>query len=196
MTMINHRYFIVTSPRADEIKQRGLAKLKESNDKRVELVKELNAHSVPYYTGRAPHAVVFKEEHPSSRPGFLRPERHIEDGATYWAYKPDMRMKAGKAIKEKLKSVGGFEFSEFILTSFGVQHMTIGACAESRTGIAMFRSVAGLIDGTIVIKIPFGGDGNAHEVSIPDDFIELKESDFVAISKEGKKIAEVIGVEA
>mgnify|MGYP000411519582 CR=1 FL=1 len=59
----------------------------------------------------------------------------------------------------------------------------------------MYFSVAGLYDDTLIINIPFGGDGNDRDPEVPSDLIELKRSQFVAITEEGQKVGYVIGEE-
>lgn len=196
MTTITIRHFIARGPKADIVKADAKTLAAENHAKRVEFLDEFKAFGFIEYSDCAPHKLVFESDEPIPRAGFLAPEKYVEEERVFHTYRPDLRTKVGKALQDRLLKMGRFSFSNYVVRAFGVIHSTIGAHEASRSRSAMYFSVAGLYDDTLIINIPFGGDGNVRDVSIPEDLIELKRSQFVAITEEGQKVADVIGVEA
>lgn len=196
MTTVTIRHFVARGPKAETVKAAAKALSAENHAKRVEFLDEVNAFAFLEYLDCAPHKLVFETADPAPRAGFLAPEKHVEDGRVFHAYKPDLRTKVGKAIRDRLHEMKRFSFSDYVLREFGVIHSTIGPHEGSRSGCAMYSSVAGMYDDTLIINIPFGGQGNDRDLEVPADLIELKHSQFIAITEEGQKVADVIGEEA
>ena len=190
MSEVTMRYFVAEGPRAEQVAAEGLAKANDAIAKRRAYLDELGAHAFFERNHQAPYAVAFSaKDGGEKRHGFLSPTVEYHDGERYLIYKPDMRTTAGKEIKQRLGELATFNFSDFVCKEFGVSHSTIGAHRASRSGLAMYNSVAGYLRNTLVFKIPFGGDqggGRVIDIEAPADLREIKHSEFIAIT-EGEK---------
>lgn len=133
----------------------------------------------------------FAYKDPNTIPAGLRVTgREIVKGVLYAIAVPDNRLKAGKLISARRAAVNHDikPFSEAMCDALGVSHSAIGPHAGSRSGMAMFNSVCGLYGTRLVFSIPFGGTGNhGIEPTIHPALVEIPESEFIAITKEGKQ---------
>lgn len=182
------RYFVAEGDRAEQIAKAGLDKANEIQRKRTEFCGRTGADGLYGHRCQTPSAVLFVGDGAEKKKdGFLAPEPIWDGKKKYFAHRPDRRTRAGKAILEELRRLAEFDFSDFIVKAFGVEHSTIGASANSPHGSSMFMSVAGYMNKKIVFKIPFGGDqGGGHRMdpAIPPELREIKKSEFIALTEE------------
>lgn len=103
---------------------------------------------------------------------------------------PDRRYKEGKVYANELNHCNKLkakhpDFSGFVVKKLAVDCQVIGPASGSRTGAAMYFSVAGVVKNTLVVKIPAGGDSSSDPFPpIPDCLTEIKKSEFVALTEE------------
>jgi hypothetical protein len=183
------RYFIAEGPKAKKVAKEGLKLASESSRAGIDLAKQFGALGTVGHRHTTPYALVWDEGHvPESNPGFLPPELHLEGGQRYHVCRPDKRTKVGKEIYDALRALPVFSFSDYACKEFGVKHSTIGGSGASRSGMAMFHSVAGYMKKKLVFSIPFGGDqggGKVIDVKIPPEFREITAGQFIDITGEG-----------
>jgi uncharacterized protein DUF5420 len=185
VSTVTKRYFIAEGPRAEKTVEEGVALIKACMVMRRAVIESNGAVNLYGRNGCAPYALVFDHQHADRKPGFCEPEKRIEEGETFYIHKPNKASNIGKDLAATLANVKPFSFSEFACKAFGVSHHTVGSCAGSRTGQAMYLSVAGYYAPHLVFGIPFGGEGNqGKEVEIPADLREIKKSEFIAITEE------------
>lgn len=192
MSEVTMRYFIGEGARAEQVAKEGMAKVNEAIERRRIFIEEIGAAGLMQRGKSAPYAVVFDSPTADEKPGFLSPSRVHDEGKAMYSYRPDRRTTTGKELAKRLDDLPDFDFSNFVVKAFGVSRSAIGANAESRTGQAMYVSVAGFIGKTLIFKIPFGGySGNNGKdgVDIPADLREIKFSEFIALTEEQQAVA-------
>ena len=115
--------------------------------------------------------LVFKEK--QSCP-FLKGEMRLPDGYGYYAKK---NCKQGKDLSAKLRAPDlQFSPSDHIVKKLNINRMCVG---PSGTGMAIYSTAAGFVDGKIILSIPAAEKGDTMP-SIPAWFREVKESEFIA----------------
>ncbi len=180
MKPVTKRYFKAVGERAERVIQEGLAQLNEANARHRAITRELGAIGTYGAT-----EMLFPSEEP--RPGLLFNGRTLVDEKTCYRFKPDLRTKVGKYLASTLKTIPLFDFSRFACKEFKVGNSVFGPHEHSPSGMAMYESVAGIIKGTLIFAIPFGGDmgnGNPALLEIPADLVEMKYSEYVALTEE------------
>ena len=112
---------------------------------------------------------------------FLKGEIRLEDG---YGYFPKLNCKAGKELRTKLTAPEmTFSASDHIIQALGVARMVAGAHSGSRTGLALYQSVAGIVDGKLLVKIPGSAEEDSHGdkmPQVPSWLREVKESEWLA----------------
>lgn len=127
-----------------------------------------------------PAGLGFKEKHTLP---FLKGEMPLSEG---YAYYPRLNCKAGKELAAKLNDPAlEFSVSDYITKKLKVVRWVAGPHAASRTGMAMYMSAAGIVNGKLLVTIP-GGDENAENGGgdpmpiVPAWLREVKESEWLA----------------
>lgn len=93
--------------------------------------------------------LAFKER--QQRP-YLKGEEKIEGGFGYY---PRLNCKQGKELAAKLAAPElKFNASDYILGTLKLHRMCAGPHAASRTGMALYYSVAGYIENKVLVSIP------------------------------------------
>jgi hypothetical protein len=183
------RYFIAEGPKAKKVAKEGLKLANDSCRAGIDLAKRFGALGTFGHRHTPPYALVWDEGLvPDQNPGFLPPELHLEGSNRYYTCRPDKRTRLGKEIHDALRALPVFSFSDYACKEFGVQHSTIGGSDASRSGMAMYHSVAGYMKKKLVFSIPFGGDqggGKVIDVKIPQEFREITAGQFIDITGEG-----------
>ena len=121
-------------------------------------------------------------EKPTSRP-YLKGETRLKNGGGY-GYYPKLSTKEGKRLAERLEAENlTFSQSNFILDRLRLRRMVTGPSSASRTGHALYYSVAGIISGKVLVSIP-GSKENEHGKDpfpeVPAWLREVKESEWLA----------------
>lgn len=187
MSEVTIRYFVAEGEKAERVIKEGLEKRKAISAQRSVFVEKYGADGTSEYSYQAPHGLAFNANKcdGADKPGFLKPVRKTQDGVAYYEYRFDKRTKVGKALIEESAGLAFFDFSMFAVREFDVRRVLIGSSSRSRTGSAMYQSVAGICKGKLVFKIPEGGEErNEQQHPIPAEFRELKKSEFIALTEE------------
>jgi hypothetical protein len=187
MSTITKRYFIAEGDAAQAVANEGLRLANESRLAGITLAKKYGALGTFGRGTSAPFALAWDDGLlPDPNPGFLAPERHRQGSDVYLVCRPDKRTTVGKAIADELGALPLFNFSDYACQQFDVQYSTIGAHADSRSGLAMYKSGAGYVGQQLVFMIPSGGDRDSAPV-IPPAFREIKRSEYIALTEEGEQ---------
>lgn len=187
MSEVTIRYFVAEGEKAERVIKEGLEKRNAISAQRSAFVEKYGADGTCEYRHQAPHGLAFNADKcdGADKPGFLKPVRNTQDGVTYYEYRFDKRTKVGKALIEECAGLAYFDFSTYAVREFDVSRSLIGSSSRSRTGSAMYISVAGISKGKLVFKIPEGGDErHVQQRPIPAEFRELKKSEFIALTEE------------
>lgn len=119
---------------------------------------------------------------PTSRP-YLAGETRLSSREGY-GYYPKLSTKEGKRLAKRLEAEElTFSQSNFILDKLRLRRMVAGPSSASRTGSALYYSVAGIVSGKILISIP-GSKENEHGrdpfPEVPAWLREVRESEWLA----------------
>lgn len=154
-----------------------------------EIKKEYGADGI-FCSGDRIIAFGFKLKSPSAaipgKRGFTS-TRFREKSETFAVYRPNLRFKEGKEFDKKARHRNQLaeeipQFSEFIVKKFGLPRFIVGRHEGSKTGTALFHSVAGVAKGILVVVIPFSADNPLPDV--PQEFERIKKSEYVALTEE------------
>lgn len=187
MSEVTIRYFVAEGDKAERVIKEGLEKVNAVRALRAAFLDKHGADGTWELRHQAPYGLVFDAAKcdGAAKPGYLKPERHVQDGTTYYAYRFDKRTNAGKALIEESKGLATFDFSAFAVAEFGINRSLIGYCAESRTRMAMYFSRSGIHKEKLLFTIPEGGEERQEQQPpIPAEFRELKKSEFIALTEE------------
>lgn len=113
---------------------------------------------------------------------FLKGEVRLEKGFGYY---PKLNCKQGKELASKLGAPElQFNTNDYILTKLKLHRMCDGPHRASRTGMALYLSVAGYAENKILVSIPGPKDLDRMHgdpmPEVPTWFREVKESDWLA----------------
>ena len=113
---------------------------------------------------------------------FLKGEVRLEKGFGYY---PKLNCKQGKELASKLGAPElQFNTNDYILTKLKLHRMCGGPHRASRTGMALYLSVAGYAENKILVSIPGPKDlDRMHGDPMPEVpiwFREVKESEWLA----------------
>lgn len=115
--------------------------------------------------------------------GLRRESTSLYKDVIYNVMVPDKRTPAGKALAKKLLAHKAVNFSGRVCQAVGVYAVCFGRDSSSRSGMSLFESVCGVIDGsTVLFKIPFGDDSTTPP--IPDYLRPIAHSEFIYLSEE------------
>lgn len=114
---------------------------------------------------------------------YLKGEFRYADGG--YGYYPKLNSKAGKALAIKLADpLLTFDESDYIVRHLKISRMARGFHAASRTGTALYFTVAGIIDGKLLVKIPDSSERSENgcdPMPVPPAWLrEVKESEWLA----------------
>ncbi len=93
-----------------------------------------------------------------------------------------MNTKAGKKLAAKLEQPGlVFDVSDHLIKTLKLSRCVAGPAA-TRTGMALYYSVAGWAHDTLLVKIPQSDKENADPMpGVPSWLREVKESEWLAV---------------
>jgi hypothetical protein len=169
---MDHKYYVGEGPEAKSLIAETGGAIQKFHSECQEVADEYGAEGC-FTVGRCVIGLMFKEK---SENDFLSLFEQNEDG---YCYKPRRNFKAGKELQNRLDAIQTVRPSEFIVNKLGVSRMSAGKHLGSRTGMAMYHSVAGYNHGVLVVKIP-AGEGGDPMPTVPEWLREVKESEFLA----------------
>lgn len=170
MTLSSH-YYIGEGQEAEALIADVQARLKAAGEARAALMKEYGTDAL-ITRGRSEKVVGLAFKKRVSRP-FLKGEFRLAEGFGYY---PRHNCKAGKELAAKFAVPAvRFSVSDYPIENLNGHRTCVGSCIGSRTGLAIYSSVAGFAFGKVLIKIP--GD---PMTGIPDWLREVKESEWLA----------------
>ncbi|HJW25153.1 MAG TPA: DUF5420 family protein [Rhodocyclaceae bacterium] len=187
MSEVTMRYFVAEGEKAERVIEEGLKKVNAVRKVRADFMNKHGASGTWEYRHGNPYGLCFDSDKcdGATKPGFLKPEKHTQEGVTYYAYKFDKRTNIGKELIKEAAGLATFDFSTFAVCEYGIYRSLIGAHKNSRTGMAMYQSAAGISKGKLVFSIPEGGEERKEDLPpIPSEFRELKKSEFIALTQE------------
>lgn len=189
MTTVTMRIYIAEGERADRVAKDGLEKVNAQRKKRRDFLEQFGASGFFEYRNCPPTSIVFEGQGGETKlDGFLKPSREFENGKYFWAHKPDQRTKIGRTVKVQMLELTEFDFSGYAITEFGLRGAeTIGYVGGR---MALYRTVAGVVAGKLVFKIPFCGESSGNHdtptplnVDVPADMREILHSEFIALGE-------------
>lgn len=179
---MNFRFFVADSDLwADRVKD-ALAKMSERKKEENQFKEKYEASGL-YQHGKFITGLGWYTD--EKRKGWIFVQVLPAGGDNYYCYKPDKRSKVGKEAARILDQLNRFRrsFSDrivsFLPTDFSQSRMAGGR---------IYFPVGGHYKGKTVFKIPCAEDFNIPDISkspVPEGLREIKESEFVAITKEG-----------
>jgi len=186
MSEVTIRYFVAEGDKAERVIKEGLEKVNAGREKRAAFMEKHGADGLFEYRHQPPYGLCFKADKcdGGKKPGFWSPKRLIQDGTAYYEYKFNKSSRIGKELIAEAKGLGIFDFSSFAVSKFACSRNCIVKDPGSRTGLSIYRTVAGLAKGKLVFKIPDDGKGGVVANLFPPEFRELKKSEFIALTEE------------
>ncbi|MDY0164630.1 DUF5420 family protein [Desulfobotulus sp.] len=189
MNEIKYKYYVAEGESIAHVIAEAQDQLSQYRARVGSFLKKYEADGLWGYSGRAPFAIGWHWQRPEGdrkatppmREYFLKPSLERNGDITYAYYKPDKRCRAGRAIVEELQAVGGFNFSNYICTKLKV-HKEVFGLLNGRSVVS--HTVAGLYGDRLAFKIPTT-DHHDDSFTAPDGFLEIKKSEFIAITEEG-----------
>lgn len=170
-------YYIGEGPEAEEIIAEIMDKQATVHAARAALCKECGVDNLFGCRGNV-EGVFFKEKQNLPH---LKGEMCLEGG---YGYYPKLNCKAGKELAAKLRDPAlAFDINDHIIKRLKISRMVAGRHAASRTGMALYSSVAGIAKGKILVIIPGAPDnpdGGDPMPSVPEWMREVKESEWLA----------------
>lgn len=179
---ITYHYFVAEGLEATGAKAGGLAGMETYRKQMKDLMAKYGADCLWGGRRSAPGGIGFlwtEKTPPPMKENFLKPHIERSGDNRYAVYYPDQRYKGGKTIKKDLASVGGFNFSDYVVKCLGVDRSVFGILDGRQV---MASSTAGLYGETLIIQIPVGGDHGEFEC--PEFLRKIKKSEFIAITEE------------
>lgn len=176
-------FYIGEGPQAKELIAETLERENIAREARKALIAEYKTDGLILSGWGDGKVVGLAFDKPTSRP-YLKGETRLSNGEGY-GYYPKLSTKEGKRLAERLKAEElTFSWSNFILDKLRLRRMVAGASSASRTGCALYYSVAGIISGKILVSIP-GNKENEHGrdpfPEVPAWLREVKESEWLAV---------------
>lgn len=176
-------FYIGEGPEAEELIAETLERENVAREARKALVAEYETDGLILSVWDNGKIAGLAFDKPTSRP-YLKGETRLSNGEGY-GYYPKLSTKEGKRLAERLKAEElTFSRSNFILDKLRLRRMVAGASSASRTGCALYYSVAGIISGKILVSIP-GNKENEHGrdpfPEVPAWLREVKESEWLAV---------------
>jgi len=173
-------YFIGTGAEATELVQRGLALLSAHMNKVDAFQRKHGADAVSKFRDGHIHALAYECEHEdaiSRRPGLRYLDTEATGDTRYQLFTPDPRNQAGKAIAAEAAAIGGFNFSDWLVTALQARRTRPVANPASPTGRGVSVSCAGTVKGQLLLQVPV--DPKAPFVG-PAWLRQVKQSEYLA----------------
>ena len=177
---VEKNYYIGEGPEADALISEAEERRKSACAARDALQKEYGADGlITRGRGELISGLAFKEK--QQRP-YLKGEIRLDD---CFGYEPRMSCKQGKELAAKLSSPElKFNASDYILGKLKLHRMRAGPHAASRTGMALYYSVAGYTGSKVLVSIPGSQDEDPMRgdkmPEVPAWLRPVKESEWLA----------------
>ena len=177
-------FYIGEGPEADALVAEALEREKATHEAREALISEYEADGLILSVWNDGKVTGLAFNRPTHRP-YLKGETRTS-GEEGYGYYPKLSTKEGKRLAQKLEAEElTFSASKFILDRLRLHRIATGPHSASRTGHAVYYSVAGIASGKILVKIPGSKnpehDGTQSFPSIPSWLREVKESEWLAV---------------
>lgn len=175
-------FYIGEGPEAEELIAETLERENVAREARKALIAEYETDGLILSVWNDGKVAGLAFEKPTNRP-YLKGETRLSNGEGY-GYYPKLSTKEGKRLAERLKAEElTFSRSNFILDKLCLRRIVAGASQSSRTGRALYYSVAGIISGKVLVSIPGGKEREGGEDPFPEVPVwlrEVKESEWLA----------------
>lgn len=176
-------FYIGEGPQADALVAEVLEREKVTHEARKALISEYKADGLILSVWNNGKVTGLAFNKPTSRP-YLKGETRTS-GEEGYGYYPKLNTKEGKRLAQKLEAEElAFSASKFILDKLRLHRIATGPHSASRTGHAVYYSVAVSVSEKILVKIPGGKkpeyEGGNPFPSIPSWLREVKESEWLA----------------
>ena len=182
MSEIGYKYYVSEGPATEALIEESLRLQSNYVAKAQEILAKYGACNAVGYRGEAPTALLFPynpDKPLPNRNGFCAPGLdYANDNMLMISYKPNLRTKLGKLIKSELESLGGFNWSQYVLKKFGIDCRVHGSIGGR---FYLCRPICGCYGNKIVFKIPFTKDEEIG--NLPPEFKEIPKSEFVRITE-------------
>lgn len=176
-------FYIGEGPQAKELIAETLERENIAREARKALIAEYKTDGLILSGWGDGKVVGLAFDKPTSRP-YLKGETRLSNGEGY-GYYPKLSTKEGKRLANRLEAEElTFNQSKFILDRLHLCRMVAGASSASRTGCALYYSVAGIISGKILVSIPGGKEREGGKDPFPEVPVwlrEVKESEWLAV---------------
>lgn len=177
---MEYHYYIGEGPEADALLTEVRQRSESAQTARTKLMEDYGADALilSSWSKGKPVGLGFKQK--QRIPYLKEGNRRYENG---FAYYPKMNTKAGKELSAKLDAPQlEFDACDYILKTLKLHRMVAGQHSGSRTGMALYHSVAGYCDSKLLVKIPGGNKGEVGDPmpEVPVWLREAKESDWLA----------------
>lgn len=177
------RYFMMSKEKSkafiDDFEQ-GKAPRKEAYKQLMERYKSDSLMvSRSNFSGESVTALVFKDE-PEQKRGW-KVEKTILNDEWCWKVSPNRRFKEGKQLDRDIYEANSVDtpslFSPWATEILG---MDVLAFSAGR----MHHAVAGYVKGQVVVSVPVPNPGQGEFPDIHPDLVEIKKSQFIAMTEE------------
>lgn len=176
-------FYIGEGPEAEELIAETLARGNVVSEARKALITEYEADGLILSRWNNGKVAGLAFEKPTSRP-YLKGETRTL-GHEGYGYYPKLNTKEGKRLASRLSSEElTFSMSKFILDKLHLHRLVTGPSHVSRTGCALYYSVAGIVSGKVLVSIPGGKEREGGEDPFPEVpawLREVKESEWLAV---------------
>lgn len=181
MSIVKVRYFTTRGDLANKLIQEAKDKISDVAQRRNAFLEDCNADAFYQNAYSIEGICTFSGV---QLPGFKKPMLTEHNGKTIFIHVPAKNTKIGKEFVKKFSALTKFNFSRSVINTYNVSSDIIGLELNGDGSTCMFRSTAGFINDTILIKIPFYIDEGKQNITIPETFVEIKKSQFIALSEE------------
>ena len=176
-------FYIGEGPEAEALISEALARENVARKARKALIAEYETDGLILSVWNDGKVTGLAFEKPTIRP-YLKGETRLSNGEGY-GYYPKLSTKEGKRLAQKLEAEElTFSMSKLILDKLRLHRMVAGPSQSSRTGSALYYSVAGIVSGKILVSIPGSkesGHGRDPFPKVPAWLREVKESEWLAV---------------
>lgn len=175
-------YYIGEGPQAEELIVETLERENVAREARKALIADYEADGLILSVWRDGKVTGLTFDKPTSRP-YLKGETRLSNREGY-GYYPKLNTKEGKRLAKRLEAEElTFSQSNFILDKLRLRRTVAGPSSASRTGCALYYSVAGIVSGKVLVSIPGGKEWEEGEDPFPEVpawLREVKESEWLA----------------
>jgi len=177
---VAERFFIIEGEHAAPLVAETVQRLKEARDAAKAFAEKHGAETV-FQSSRTGAATGLGFTTTGEREGLRLDPTWSTDG--FYRYVPHRARKKGKEIAAEMEAVPAFDASTHLVSKLKASRMITGDYV-SGGGVRVHESVAGICDEAIVLRVPVRED---KPFNAPAHFREIRESEFIAITKEGAK---------